>query len=258
MKSSKQSHNDTEATESGPDVPGQTAGIPDQTSIISNAQLPPANQLYDSVQRLIENTIPLDEQTARIIVEAADDAIKEFGNTNQEKKVELKKWKGLAEEVLPPRTIKELKERAEGQLLQKGYPRQALSRKLLISGIGIMVLAVTLVGVYKAFVDTKSVVLPGSGPGDGTTSDSVTVNLPDGLTLRSAIKFLAQIDSLTADFKQCNEQLLTTEVEGGPLTGKSTLELIELLKLRLKRPGSSVNFQVARMPQKGTYEISCN
>src|SRR5437588_10037234 len=77
--------------------------------------------LYEKVRALMQST--LDENNARIIAESADDAINEFGNTNQEKKVELRKWKAQAELVLPPSTIEELRKRAEGQLLKKSYPK---------------------------------------------------------------------------------------------------------------------------------------
>lgn len=90
-----------------------------------------ANQLYDKVKNLIDNTNPLDQTTAQLIIESADDAIKEFGNTNQDKKVELRNIKEKAEEVLPPKTIEELRKRAEGKALAKAYPKSNRMRNAL-------------------------------------------------------------------------------------------------------------------------------
>ena len=115
----------------------------------------PADELYQRVHTLIHNTKPLDRTTARLIVETVDDAIREFGNTNQEKKVELRKWKAEAEAVLPPRTIQELKERAEARLIEKSYPRQEWLRKLLIFVVGVVIIAAALAGVYKQFLWSK-------------------------------------------------------------------------------------------------------
>ncbi|HVS83297.1 MAG TPA: hypothetical protein VHE60_16335 [Pyrinomonadaceae bacterium] len=102
-----------------------------------------ANRLHDKVKSLIQNSEQLDEAKARIIVESADDAIKEFGSTNQEKKVELRKWKAQAELVLPPGTIEELRKRAEGELLKKAYPRNVILRNILLT---IVILAVIIGG----------------------------------------------------------------------------------------------------------------
>jgi hypothetical protein len=219
-----------------------------------------AIELYERVKTLIQTTDPLDQQTARLIVETSDDAINEFGNTNQEKKLDLRNWKSEAEAVLPPLTIKELKERAEAQILAKGYPARNLPRRILLYVIGAGIMVAALVGIYKEFLEPSPKPLENvrSASNDGKPPDSISVNLPEGLTLRSAIKFIAQIDNFTADFKaNCNNKLLETEVEGGPLTAASTIELIELLRLRLKNSRQTVAYQVEKKPEKGTYEISC-
>src|SRR5438105_3767313 len=62
-------------------------------------------RLYEEVKTLVESYEPLDLDKAKLLIEKADDAIKEFGNTNQERKVQLRKWKAQAELVLPPSTI---------------------------------------------------------------------------------------------------------------------------------------------------------
>lgn len=113
-----------------------------------------ANQLYDKVKRLAHNITQLDRDNARLVVELADDAIKEYGNTNQEKKVELRQWKSQAELVLPPATVEELRKRAEGQLLKKSYPRHKSLRNLLLAAAATLVIVSGLMALRQ--------ILPGS------------------------------------------------------------------------------------------------
>jgi hypothetical protein len=80
-----------------------------------------AEQLYEEAKALIENARPLDLETAKLVIEKTKDALKEFGSTNQEKKVELRKWKERAEVALPPKSFKDLRERTEGGLLVKAW-----------------------------------------------------------------------------------------------------------------------------------------
>lgn len=114
-----------------------------------------ANGLYEKAKRLIHETERLDQNTAKIIVESADDAIKEFGTTNQEKKVELKGWKKEAESVLPPDTIEELRKRAEAKLIGKTYPGSEPRRNFVLWVIGIGVVAVILISVYWTLFPRK-------------------------------------------------------------------------------------------------------
>lgn len=109
---------------------------------IDTANHEQANELYEKARALSRYVKPLDANTAKIIIETANDAIKEFGNTNQEKKVELKRMVEEAGKVLPPATFKELTDRAEGQLLRKTYPKSHTSRNVIL----LVVLLFTLVG----------------------------------------------------------------------------------------------------------------
>jgi phosphotransferase system HPr-like phosphotransfer protein len=123
--------------------------------------------------------------------------------------------------------------------------------KLVIERLFILALIAMVLG-FAGYILTTAF------PKEKKPADSITVNLPSGLTLRSAIKFLAQIDNFTADFKEsCGDTVMNKEVEGGPLMGKSTVELIELLRLRLKDPLPRASYQVTKIPEKGIYEISC-
>jgi hypothetical protein len=60
-----------------------------------------AEKLYEEVKELIEANQTLEPPVARLVIEKADDALKEFGNTNQEKKVELREWKSFLVVLIP-------------------------------------------------------------------------------------------------------------------------------------------------------------
>ena len=124
--------------------------------------------------------------------------------------------------------------------------------KLIVERLFVLALIAMVLGFAGYIVTTAFPKDPKPPP------DSITINLPSGLTLRDAIKFLGQIENFTADIKEsCNDQFMDTEVEGGPLMGKSTVELIELLRLHLKEPRPRFSYQVTKKPEKGIYEISC-
>jgi hypothetical protein len=103
-----------------------------------------ANELYDRVKTLIHDAAPLDVNKARVIVELAEDAVKEFGNTNQEKKVELKSIKEKAEEALPAKTVEELRKRAEGFIIDKAFPLKPRRRALLYVAVGVLIVVAFL------------------------------------------------------------------------------------------------------------------
>jgi hypothetical protein len=109
-----------------------------------------ANQLYDKVKNSIHNTKPLDQNTAKLIIESADDAIKEFGSTSQEKKIELRLWKAQAELILPPSTIEELRKRAEGQLLKRSYPKNVVLRNVMLALIALGIVILGLFALWRA------------------------------------------------------------------------------------------------------------
>ncbi len=114
-----------------------------------------ANQLYDKVKNLIQKSTALNENDARIIVESADDAIREFGNTKQEKKVELRKWKAEAEMVLPPNTLEALRNRAEERFLKKSYPKSKAMRSILLTLVIGIVIVLGLLSLKKIFWDSR-------------------------------------------------------------------------------------------------------
>ena len=102
---------------------------------------------YDQAIELYQNTEHLDQEVARLLILLADDAIKEFGNTNQEKKAELERIKEEAEEVLPPKDVDGLKKRAEGQVLKMIYPRKQIIRQLFYIAFAVAVALPILIGI---------------------------------------------------------------------------------------------------------------
>lgn len=92
---------------------------------------------------------------ASVIIESATDAIGEFGNTNQEKKIELKRIVKEAEEVLPPTTIKELRERAEAKALQTIHPKSRVLRNVIYAMIAFVIIIPAIFALRQT--------LPGQG-----------------------------------------------------------------------------------------------
>jgi hypothetical protein len=135
-----------------------------------------ANELYLKVKGLFENTNFLDKTAAKLIIELADDAIKEFGNTNQDKKVELRSIKEKAEEVLPPKTVKELRERAEGIALGRGYPKNKLIRNWIYAIIIILIIISSLIALKATFLDSGKKAKGGSASSTVMTTPIGTVD----------------------------------------------------------------------------------
>ncbi|HEY0173217.1 MAG TPA: hypothetical protein VGB98_19565 [Pyrinomonadaceae bacterium] len=105
-------------------------------------ELAHAHALYKKARSLSTHGTPLDAVTAERIVMTARDAIKEFGSTNQEKKIELEKMIKVAEEVLPPPTIAELKMRAEGTIIRTLHPKGRRLRKFVYASVAILIVFV--------------------------------------------------------------------------------------------------------------------
>jgi hypothetical protein len=110
-----------------------------------------ATELYEKVGDLIRREGEMDADNARLIIELADDAIKELGTTNHEKKVELRRWKSEAEAALPPTTVKELGERAQGLLLKKTYPKKISWRNALLIAVIIVTVVIYLTTPLKRY-----------------------------------------------------------------------------------------------------------
>lgn len=105
-------------------------------------ELAHAHALYEKARALSTHATPLDAATAERIVVTARDAIKEFGSTNQEKKIELQKMIDAAEDVLPAATIAQLKMRAEGKIIKTLHPKGRRLRKLFYALVALLVVFV--------------------------------------------------------------------------------------------------------------------
>ena len=151
-----------------------------------------ASKLYDQVIEICQDWKTVDEHKARLIVELSDDAIREFGNTNQEKKVELRKIKAQAEIILPPSiTIEDLRKRAEGQLLQKSYPKSRGLRNALL----IIVALTSLLAIVFTF--RKVVTEQGKLPEVGSTQPPLTQTSPN--TVQSPPSVLTDANDASPD-----------------------------------------------------------
>jgi hypothetical protein len=113
-----------------------------------------ADQLYDKAKLLYAPFPEIDDPTARLIIQLADDATIAFGNTNQEKKVELKKIKLDAEKLLPPATLEDLKKRAESAVLTT-YPSKQRTRKILIYAIAVIISLTAVVGAWELIAPSR-------------------------------------------------------------------------------------------------------
>jgi len=88
--------------------------------------------------------------------------------------------------------------------------------------------------------------------------DSVTVTLPQGLSLKSAILSIAETDNASAKFSpNCNLAKLNTKVRGGQITARSRAELINQLQYRLIVSGSVLGLKAVGPSEGGMYEIDC-
>jgi hypothetical protein len=103
-----------------------------------------ANKLYDQVVNLTKDWDAVDEVKAQLIIEYAKDAIEDFGKTNQDKKVELRRLIDKAEHVTSPDSIDTFKKRAEKTVLRFVYPKNLKLRNTTLLIIGILTLAVLI------------------------------------------------------------------------------------------------------------------
>lgn len=115
-----------------------------------------ATELYGEIKNLIEKTTPLDEITAKRIIELVDDTLKEFGSTNQAKKVELRDWRQRAERVLPPKNASEFLDKTANYFLDKFFPTRPRLRNALFWLIGIGFIISLAAGVYKFLLETSN------------------------------------------------------------------------------------------------------
>jgi len=121
-------------------------------------------RLYNEVLNSYQHLGDLDEKRAAEVIESIDDALSEFGTTNQNKKAELKRIRRDVEAVLPPATVEDLKKRAQAYLLAKGFPRRQWLQRLLLIAVGLAVLSSLIIPIAVWLFRSKDV--PRPGPSD--------------------------------------------------------------------------------------------
>lgn len=109
-----------------------------------------------------------------------------------------------------------------------------------------------LVGMLLGFV---GYILPMFA--NGRLPDGFRVNLPNGLSLQIAAKFVAEPVGYSVDFKNCDKSVLNVVVKGGTYGGKDAADVIEKLRLNLNED-LTVNYQVTDLMEKMIYEVQCN
>ncbi len=88
--------------------------------------------------------------------------------------------------------------------------------------------------------------------------ESVAVNLPAGLTLRSAIAVIAESDDVAAVITDsCTDEYMSLMIREGVLRAGNTASLIEGLQYRTTET-SSVSVLATLDSKKGIYEVSCS
>jgi hypothetical protein len=110
-----------------------------------------AFELYWQAKGLSQFVNSPDRQTAQALIRVADDAIKEFGNTNQDKKIELERIKEEAEDAVPAKDFKEFKSRVERYILRKITPRNPKFRSMLLIIFSLALLVPTSIPYWDYF-----------------------------------------------------------------------------------------------------------
>ena len=155
-------------------TPPDTASLKSsENESTAQTDLDRAHEFYGKAKSLFDEE-NLDEKTARLIVEFADDALLLFGPTNQEKKVELRLLKKQAENVLPPETVEELKKRAETRSLKALYPRRPSRQKVVLRIVSLILIVGSVFGIYKMLTN-ELVWLSGTDQKQGPTPSPGTL-----------------------------------------------------------------------------------
>src|ERR1044071_1185001 len=93
------------------------------------------DKLYSQVVTMISDWKSVNDVKAELIKEYANDAIALLGNTNQEKKVELRRVVEKCDEIISPESFDSLKKQAEKAFLRIVYPRNRALRNMLFVAV---------------------------------------------------------------------------------------------------------------------------
>ncbi len=110
--------------------------------------------------------------------------------------------------------------------------------------------------VVVTFVVQRQAPIPQTMP---APSESVTVTLPNGLSLKAAIISIVETDNASARFSaNCGQTVLETKVSGGAMSAGNRTELINQLQYRLINPGgSTIALKAVGPSDGGVYDIDC-
>lgn len=91
------------------------------------------------------------------------------------------------------------------------------------------------------------------------TPDSVTYALPPGLILGRVIRTIVEDDNSSPRFSRLCRPILTIKVREGQVRAVNRIELIRQLQYRLlSAPTPPTKLDVAKLADKGIYEINCS
>lgn len=110
-----------------------------KTQLISADSVQRATELYENLKNT--NFKNIDRNKAKVIIVTAKDALALFGDTNQEKKVELLEIIQQAEETLPPSSIKGLIEAIQSKIIEVIFPERRWLRNVLYAIVTVIVVA---------------------------------------------------------------------------------------------------------------------
>jgi hypothetical protein len=92
-----------------------------------------------------------------------------------------------------------------------------------------------------------------------TAPDSASVTLSEGLDLKSALEYLAELKGGSPIFHDsCTPEHLATPIRPGYMNAASVTELMRALQGRLTNPPPDLRLKVNRVRERGIYEIQCN
>jgi hypothetical protein len=89
-------------------------------------------------------------------------------------------------------------------------------------------------------------------------SHSVTLNIPEGMSLKDTITMIVDLDSATVRFKPgCTTQFLKTRVRAGTVRAPDYVGLIQQVSTRVVSTSILKSVVVAKLADQGIYDISC-
>ena len=231
------------------------ASKPNDNGLTDSQKLEYASALHSKVVDLAQDWRKVDEPKARLIIECVQDALNAFGETNQEKRIELKEIREKAENIVSPDSIDSLKRRSERVFLKNFYPKNKKLRNTLLIGITLASLLGLSIPLILWLRQTSSGITSPTPTQKGPISANVTTNQADksATPLPSAYsgdesqvvveKATVTLDLTSKWIELDREQREHTKLSRGILTGVfSDVRKINKAASFLHRIGTSSNF----------------